>query len=63
MSQNIFDFIFSIAKERFDSGRATRIPDVSFVLVGCAAPITSAAQIISQLIYYRYGSWRKLTLS
>ena len=29
MSQNIFDFIFSIAKERFDSGRATRIPDVT----------------------------------
>lgn len=29
MSQNIFDFIFSIAKERFDSGRPTRIPDVT----------------------------------
>ena len=29
MSQNIFDFIFSIAKERFDSGRATRIPEVT----------------------------------
>lgn len=40
---------------------ASRIPDVSFVLIGCAAPITSVLQIIMQLIYYRWGSWRKLT--
>lgn len=42
---------------------ASRIPDVSFILIGCAAPITSAAQIVMQLIYYRFGSWRKELIS
>ena len=39
---------------------ACRIPDVSFVLVGCAAPITSVIQIVMQLFYYRFGAWRKI---
>ncbi len=29
MSQNIFDFIFSIAKERFDSARPMRVQEVT----------------------------------
>ena len=39
---------------------ACQIPNVSFVLVGCAAPITSAVQIVMQLFYYRFGAWRKI---
>lgn len=40
---------------------ASQIPNVSFVLIGCAAPITSAVQIIMQLVYYRIGSWKRIT--
>lgn len=37
----------------------SRIPDVSFILIGCAAPVTSVVQILVQLIFYKKGSWRK----
>ena len=38
---------------------ASRAADPSFVLIGCAAPITSVIQIVMQLMYYRFGSWRR----
>ena len=37
------------------------IPDVSLTLIGAGAPVASVVQIVMQIVYYRVGSWRKLS--
>lgn len=36
------------------------IPGVSLTLIGLAAPLASAGQIVMQLVYYKVGKWRKV---